>query len=273
MQGEPATRPAETADVETASDDYAARFAGAAGAWMLGVQERIVVRWLQRWPGATVLDVGGGHAQLARPLARAGFPVTVLGSAAVCGRRLAAEVAAGRVRFVAGDLVALPFADRSFDVAVSIRLLPHCAQWPRLIAELCRVARQAVLVDYPTGQSVNCLSAALFGAKKRIEKNTRPFTLFRHGAVAAEFGRQGFAPAARRGEFFLPMVLHRMLRCPPLSAALEGACGALGLRRLLGSPVLAMFERTTSRQSRHQGFCKLEDAEGDTAQKGDLTQS
>ena len=252
MQGEPSTPTAETADVETASDGYAARFAGPAGAWMLGVQERIVVHWLERRPGATVLDVGGGHGQLAGPLARAGFPVTVLGSAAVCGQRLQPEVAVGCVRFVVGDLVALPFADRSFDVAVSIRLLPHCAQWPRLIAELCRVARQTVIVDYPTGQSLNFMSAALFGAKKKIEKNTRPFILFRHRAVAAEFARQGFAAAARQGEFFLPMVLHRVLKCPSLSAALEGVCGALGLKKMLGSPVLALFERNTARRSRNR---------------------
>ena len=233
----------EHADVETSSDGYAARFAGPAGAWMLGVQERIVLRWLARRPDATVLDVGGGHAQLAIPLARAGWPVTVLGSTDACRQRVPPEVAAGRVQFVAGDLLALPFPDRSFDVAVSIRLLPHCAAWPRLIAELCRVARQAVIVDYPTGQSLNFFSTALFGAKKKIEKNTRPFTLFRHGMVAAEFARHGFPAAARRGEFFLPMVLHRMLKCPPASAALEGVCGALGLQRLLGSPVLALFER------------------------------
>jgi hypothetical protein len=94
---------------------------------------------------------------------------------------------------------------------------------------------------------VNFFSSALFGAKKKIEKNTRPFTLFRHGAVAAEFARHGFAVAARQGEFFLPMVLHRMLKCPALSAALERICGALGLKKLLGSPVLVLFLRTAEK--------------------------
>jgi 2-polyprenyl-3-methyl-5-hydroxy-6-metoxy-1,4-benzoquinol methylase len=234
----------EHADIETASDGYAARFAGPAGAWLLSVQERIVLAWLRRWPAATVLDVGGGHGQLALPLARAGLDVTVLGSDGVCVKRIEPEVQAGRIKFAVGDLVALPFPDRAFEVVVSIRLLPHCDAWPQLIAELCRVARHAVIVDYPTDQSVNFFSSALFGAKKKIEKNTRPFTLFRHRAVAAEFARHGFAAAARHGEFFLPMVLHRMLKWPAASAALEGLCGVLGLKKLLGSPVLARFERS-----------------------------
>ena len=233
----------EHADIETSSDDYAARFAGAAGAWMLLVQERIVLDWLRHWPGASILDVGGGHGQLALPLARAGFAVTVLGSAGVCIKRIEREVNVGLIKFMVGDLIALPYPDKSFDVVVSIRLLPHCTAWPKLIAELCRVTKSAVIVDYPTDQSVNFFSSALFGAKKKIEKNTRPFTLFRHRAVAAEFARHGFAAAGRKGEFFLPMVLHRMLKCPAVSATLEGICGMLGLKIILGSPVLALFER------------------------------
>ena len=57
--------PVPAPDVETASDDYAARFAGPVGAWMLQVQERAVLELIAPWPGASVLDVGGGHAQLA----------------------------------------------------------------------------------------------------------------------------------------------------------------------------------------------------------------
>lgn len=243
MQSEPSNPSGEHADIETASDGYAARFAGAVGTWMLSVQERIVLDWLRRSPGSSVLDVGGGHGQLALPLAQAGFDVTVLGSDPVCIKRIEPEVHAGRMQFVTGDLIALPFPERSFDVVVSIRLLPHCEAWPQLIAELCRVAKGAVIVDYPTTQSVNFFSSALFGAKKKIEKNTRPFTLFSHRAVAAEFARNGFSAAGRKGEFFLPMVLHRMLKLPALSAALEGVCGVLGLKKLLGSPVLARFER------------------------------
>jgi ubiquinone/menaquinone biosynthesis C-methylase UbiE len=233
----------ETADVVTSSDDYAARFSGAAGAWMLAVQERITRRMLADLPGASVVDVGGGHGQLAVPLSRSGFAVTVVGSDASCRRRVAEVVDAGLCRFVAGHVVALPFPDHSFDVAMSFRLLPHCARWPELIRELCRVARRRVIVDYPTTRSVNAIAPAVFGLKKKVERNTREWTLFRRAQIVDEFARQGFRPVAEVGQFFFPMALHRALKCRPLSAGLEAAARVAGLTRLFGSPVIASMAR------------------------------
>ena len=109
---------------------------------MLEAQERAVRDLLGAPGGATVLDVGGGHGQLALPLAAAGWRVTVLGSDPVCARRIAPAVAAGRVQFVAGDVLALPFPDRAFDFVVSVRLLPHCERWPALVAERAIGERQ-----------------------------------------------------------------------------------------------------------------------------------
>ena len=40
-------------DVETASEDYARRFAGPVGEWFLRIQEQAVLRMLSPWPGAT----------------------------------------------------------------------------------------------------------------------------------------------------------------------------------------------------------------------------
>lgn len=235
----------ETADIETSSDGYAARFAGPVGAWMLELQERTVADWLAARPGATVLDVGGGHNQLASPLARRGHAVTVIASAESCRLRLQDDIAAGRVTFVTGSLVALPFPDRSFDVSISIRLIPHCERWQTLVGELCRVARRAVVVDYPTSQSVNALSGSLFGLKKSIEGNTRRYRLFRHAAIREAFAAHGFEPARRRAQFLLPMVLHRAMRSRGISAALESAFAATGLTARFGSPVLVEMVRAT----------------------------
>jgi 2-polyprenyl-3-methyl-5-hydroxy-6-metoxy-1,4-benzoquinol methylase len=162
----------------------------------------------------------------------------VQGSEPGCSRRIEPLIAAGTVRFVAADVLALPFPDRSFDAVVSVRMLPHCEQWPALVAELCRVASRVVVVDYPTSESLNRVAPALFGAKKRLEKNTRTFRLFTHREVEAALAAGGFAPAGRIGQFFLPMVLHRALRCRPCSATLEALARAAGLTRRWGSPVL-----------------------------------
>jgi ubiquinone/menaquinone biosynthesis C-methylase UbiE len=230
----------ETADIETASDGYAARFAGPVGAWMLGVQEAIVLSWIRGAAQASILDVGGGHGQLAGPLARAGFAVTVLGSDPVCAKRIESEVREGRIRFVTGNVIALPFPDQSFDVVVSVRLLPHCERWPELVKEMCRVAQKSVIVDYPVESK---LSSLLFSAKKKLEGNTRTWQSFKHAAVQAEFEKNGFKLNRRTGQFFLPMVLHRTLKCRASSAFLEGICRGLGLTRRRGSPVLAEFAK------------------------------
>ncbi len=242
-QTTPPARFPETADIETSSNDYASRFAGATGTWMLGVQEKIALEKLKSGGVSTILDVGGGHGQLAAPLCRAGFDVTVLGSDESCRARIDELVGSGRCPFVVGNVIELPFDDRGFDAAISFRLLTHCSRWPELVKELCRVARKSVVVDYPTSESLNVIAPALFGAKKRLEGNTRTWRLFRHAEVIEEFARHGFEARSRTGQFFLPMVLHRALKSAPLSAGLEGMCRALGLSRLWGSPVIIEMAR------------------------------
>jgi 2-polyprenyl-3-methyl-5-hydroxy-6-metoxy-1,4-benzoquinol methylase len=242
MSDAPAVPFPETADIHTASDEYAGRFAGPAGAWMLSVQERITLRLLAPFKGGTVLDVGGGHGQLACPLCAAGWPVTVLGSDASCAHRIQKEIDAGTCRFRIANLIDLPFPDKSFDVVICFRLLTHCERWPTLVRELCRVARRGVVVDYPTSQSLNTIAPLLFGAKKKFEKNTRTWRLFRHAEVRGEFAKNGYRLARAGKQFFLPMVLHRMLKSKPLSSGAEAVCRALGLTRLAGSPVISLFQ-------------------------------
>jgi len=228
----------ETADIESSSDEYAARFAGKTGEWMLSVQERITLEFLGAAPRTSVLDVGGGHGQLAVPLCREGYRVTVLGSDETCRRRISSIVDSGQCEFVVGNVIDLPFKDASFDAVISFRMLTHCRRWSKLVSELCRVTRGPVIVDYPTSQSVNRIAPALFGAKKKLEGNTRTWQLFRHEEVLREFERNGFTTARRDAQFFMPMVLHRTLKCPRLSAALERICGRTGLTKRWGSPVI-----------------------------------
>ncbi len=230
------------ADVETSSDAYARRFAGPVGAWFLDVQARHTLELLRPWPGERVLDVGGGHAQTVGPLSDAGHRVTVYASAPVCAERLRPWLARGAVEFRSGDLFALPFDDGAFDVALSYRLLPHVAPWRELIAELGRVARHAVLFDYPTRRSINAVAEIFFGLKKGVEGDTRAYAVFREAEIAAALGAAGLRASARRPQFFCPMALHRALGRAGLARALEGAASALGLTRALGSPVIARAE-------------------------------
>jgi SAM-dependent methyltransferase len=249
----------EDADVETSSEGYARRFEGPVGRFFLERQAEATLDLLRPFPAANVLDVGGGHAQLTGPLVEAGYAVTVLGSDASCGARLREWTAAERARFVAGDLLAPPLPDRSFDVVLSYRLpplpdrsfdvvlsyrlLPHVRRWPELVATLARLASRALIVDYPTRRSVNAAADLLFGLKKGVEGNTRPFTVFSDAEIAAAFAARGFAPTGRRPQFFFPMALHRGLRSAGVARSLEGASAFLGLTRAFGSPVILRLER------------------------------
>jgi SAM-dependent methyltransferase len=228
----------EQADIETSSEGYARRFAGPAGEWLLSVQTRLLLDFLADCPAASVLDVGGGHGQAAFPLVAAGHPVTVLGSDPVCAARLQPLIDAGRVEFVAGPVLALPFPDNAFDVVVTLRLVPHCDQWPLLLQECCRVARQRVIIDYPCVESVNCLAGLFFEHKRKMEGNTRTWLTFRHRQIRRVLSGYGWSNLMLRKQFFWPMVVHRGLNRPSVSRLLEGAAAVVGLRALFGSPVL-----------------------------------
>ena len=92
----------ERADIESSTDDYAARFSGPVGTWMLDLQERITTDLLAPFRGGSILDVGGGHGQLAVPLARKGWDITVQGSALSCRRRIDGALGVGACPFVVG---------------------------------------------------------------------------------------------------------------------------------------------------------------------------
>ena len=230
-------------DVETASEGYARRFSGEVGRFFLDVQNASVLDFLAPWPGAKVLDVGGGHAQLAPALVERGFRVTVAGSEEVCRERLDRALPPGSFDFRACDLLDLPYPDRSFEVVVSLRLLAHVERWRELIAELCRVASRAVIVDYSDSRSFNQLYGPLFSWKKAVEGNTRTFHIFKPGEVAAEAARHGFGRPVERRQFFLPMVVHRALRSGRFSRMSERVSSAVGLTGWLGSPIVLRIER------------------------------
>ena len=234
----------EDADIGTSSEDYARRFSGGVGRWFLEIQARNTLKLLSDLPaGASILDVGGGHAQIAPQLIDAGYEVTVVGSDPVCAVRLAPWTSKGRCRFEVANLQALPYADRSFDAVTCFRLLPHSVSWSGLIRELCRVARRSVVLDYPSIRSANVLSTRLFQLKRAIELNTREFLLFTPSQIHTAFFEGGFVVRKERPQFLLPMVLHRWGNHAALSRFAEAPGRLLGLTRWFGSPIIVRADR------------------------------
>ncbi len=233
----------ETADIETASLGYASRFSGAVGTWMLNVQTEVTLQMLKDYPQATVLDVGGGHGQITAPLIANGYQVTVLGSSEVCRARIQHWLNSNHCCFQVGNVLDLPYPDNTFDVVISYRFLAHITQDKKFLSELARVAKKAVIIDYPTVQSVNAIAPYLFQFKKRFEGNTRRFICYKEAELQAYLKSLGLRLAERYPQFLFPMVLHRMLKSPSFSSTLEQSVRSLKLTHFFGSPVIAKFTK------------------------------
>lgn len=240
----------ETPDIETSSDSYAQRFSGNAGKYLLSVQQQRVKDSLAVPFGNTVLDVGGGHGQLAPGLVESGFDVTVLGSSADCYKQIQTGGSGGDAGFVTGDLLNLPFQDNSFDLVISVRLISHIENWPGLVREFCRVARTAIVIDYPSTRGFNALTPLLFRLKRGIEKNTRTYTSFSRTELAREFRLNGFCVSGHYPQFLLPMVIHRAMNGAVWLQVVEKFCAATGLTRALGSPVILRADHCDVRMNR-----------------------
>jgi ubiquinone/menaquinone biosynthesis C-methylase UbiE len=110
----------------------------------------------------TFLDAGCGEGFVCRRIIDA-VPDIALTGCDVSG--VALEIAASanpEARFVAGSVVDLPFADRSFDVVGCFEVLEHLpGDLPRrALTELARVARQAVVLSVPHEPMFSLANAA-----------------------------------------------------------------------------------------------------------------
>jgi ubiquinone/menaquinone biosynthesis C-methylase UbiE len=231
----------ETPDIETASEQYARRFAGAAGQYLLAEQEAAVRAALGNWRGGSVLDVGGGHAQLTPLLRSLTKDVTVFGSDQGSLERVRRDFP--ECATVAGDLLDLPFTAASFDVVLAVRLLPHVRDWPRLLAELCRVAASSVIVDYPRIAGFNGLTPLFFPLKKKLEGDTRHYRNFRDSEVDEVLRSCGFESQQRHAEFLLPMVVHRRAKGAPALRGIERLAKQWRITAAFGSPVVLRADR------------------------------
>jgi ubiquinone/menaquinone biosynthesis C-methylase UbiE len=233
-----ATFSRETPDIETASDDYATRFSGAAGRYFLEIQERAVRHVLQGCRFSSVLDVGGGHGQLVPIFLQYAPGLTILGSDECTHKRVRESFPGANIQFATGDVVNLPYPDRSFDIVIAVRLISHIERWDVMLAEFCRVSRQSVVIDYPSWNSLNTMTPLLFNVKKFLEGNTRTYTSFYRKDLDRVFGLHGFDIASTRKQFFLPMFVHRTFKGARWLQSAESAFNRVGLTALLGSPVI-----------------------------------
>jgi 2-polyprenyl-3-methyl-5-hydroxy-6-metoxy-1,4-benzoquinol methylase len=225
------------------------RFSGPIGTLLAETQEQVLADFLPGLAGMSVLDVGTGTGRAALLLARRGAVVTGI-DASVQMLDIARERARRdtvKVTFGVGDAHQLDYPDRSFDAAVSLRVLMHTPDWRRCLGELCRVATRRVVFDYPA----LCSAAAMQAGARRVAaafgSATEAYRVFRASAIDAELARHGYSVVARHRQFVLPIAVHKAIGSRGFTIGLEGVLASVGMLRLFGSPVTVVATRAGDR--------------------------
>jgi len=236
------------ADPATAQHFDERRFGGDIGRLVAASQADVLARFAGPVAGRAVLDVGTGTGRAALLMARAGGQVTGVDPSeqmlAIARTRAAEEALA--IAFEIGDAHHLGFADRAFDVVISFRVLMHVPDWKGCLAELCRVAGQRVILDYPSARSFAAIQAIVRRMTHRLGARTEPYRVFGDGEIARELTRAGFRIARVHRQFVLPIAVHKAIGSSRFSTWSRSLSERTGLLALLGSPVTLVAERWTS---------------------------
>ena len=236
------------ADPAMAESFDARRFSGPIGRLLAETQERVIASFLAPLEGLQVLDVGTGTGRAAIALALRGACVTGVDASdemLAVGRRRAGDAKVD-VHFLKGDAHALEFATRSFDVAISLRVLMHTPDWRRSLAELCRVAGQNVVFDYPSLASAAALQSAVRHLANAAGARTEAYRVFSDRSIRAALRANGFTVARSHRQFVLPIAVHKRIGSAAATTRVERALRHAGLNWLLGSPVTVLAERCAS---------------------------
>ena len=233
------------ADAANAQSFDARRFGGPIGDLVAQGQADVLADMLGPVKGRRIIDVGTGTGRGAFLLASAGARVTGIDASEqmlTIARDRARETGVA-VDFQVGDAHTIEFGDTSFDIAVSLRVLMHTPRWRRCIAELCRVARHAVVVDYPSAASIALAQSLARTLLHRVGLSSEPYRVFFDGQIRRELEAHGFRITAIHRQFVLPIAMHKTIGSRRFTEASEQWLARIGLLRMFGSPVTVYAER------------------------------
>lgn len=231
---------------ETVAEGFdALRFGGPIGQLVQHTQEVLLMAAFGPIQGRTILDVGTGTGRAALAFARAGAVVTGIDASEemlAVARRSAAERKL-TATFQLGDAHAIPFADRQFDCAVSLRVIMHTPDWERCVQELCRVAKWRIVVDFPSARSAAALESR--SRRKKLERGDKveAYRTIGEDDVRGVIEAAGFKVIGVHKQFVLPINFHKLFNAPALTESVEAILRFTGLLKVFGSPVTMTAER------------------------------
>jgi SAM-dependent methyltransferase len=225
------------------------RFGGPIGNLVANSQAKTLSDFVGRIQRRRILDVGTGTGRAALLFAHGGARVTAVDASEQMldvARARAAEQGIDSVTWALGDAHALDFGDRSFDVVCCLRVLMHTPRWRLVISELCRVADQLVIVDFPSATSVALVESLGRRMAHGIGMRTEAYRVFRRHTIAEVFERSGFRVRSAHRQFVLPIALHKAIGSRRFTHRTESIFDRLGLLKRFGSPVSVVAERCAS---------------------------
>jgi hypothetical protein len=119
----------------------------------------------------------------------------------------------------------------------------HTPDWRACLRELCRVADDRVIFDYPAA----CSAAALQAGARRVAaacgRQVESYRVLRSTTVRRELAASGFRIGGVHRQFVLPIALHKAVGSRAVTLGVEKVLAAVGLLRLAGSPITVLAVR------------------------------
>jgi len=225
-------------DPEVAKAFDTDRYGGPVGKWVNDLEKQMFsALGVKMQKASKVLDIGSGTGKLDEVAKSSLFvgldrslPMLLVGKRSMETPH----------PLILGDAQRLPFVNNAFDLVLASRLLLHLPNWQSMISESCRVARSAVILDFPTSPSLAALEPN-FWSSLRGSSAPPPHRIFTPGQVRDAFEISGFTCEEMHKGLILPYRFHRCLGNPRLSRVLEGIARRTRLTSLFGSPSFALF--------------------------------
>lgn len=208
MSADPTDAQGTVADYDSNDYDYQTFWAGRD--YEQWAETQALGRLMRRLgPSDWFADFGGGYGRNAAHY-RDWTAHTVLVDYSVTNLNRAADlrgadVASGRLHLVRADLAELPFVDRAFDAAMTIRVLHHLADVDRSLEETLRTVRRTALYDVPIKHHVLARARSATSKARRAEvtdaapvqvgRTDEKFWTFQLAAVRSSIEHAGFDTA------------------------------------------------------------------------------
>lgn len=227
-------------------DEFSARYEDARHAGYHALVDRLEVDLVRRYgTGARVLEAGCGTGLVLGQVAR--FARTAVGIDLSAGM-LRKSVERG-LSVANASITELPFADESFDVAYSFKVLAHIESIGRALAEMARVVRPGghVLAEFYNTRSLRYLVKRLKPATPISERTTDEAVYTRYDSLRDIMGYlpPGLRLVDQRGVRIFTVVshLHQLPVVGPLLGTLETRAADAPLLRGLGGFLIVVLRK------------------------------